>query len=106
MNLGETEDKTAFIERPAESRVFNVSVRGWLAILIIGSACLNAVATYLACISIMIWSGSSSAFEIKHLTDVDRNIHDLALIAIGYYFSKQEEHLARNRRQPEPPKTP
>jgi hypothetical protein len=97
MKLGATEEKTSFVERPGESRMFNVSVRGWLAILIIGTACINAAATYLACISILIWSGSTSAMDIKHLADVDKNIHDLALIAIGYYFSKAEEHLGRKK---------
>ena len=77
--------------------MFNVSVRGWLAILIIGTACFNAIATYLACISTMIWTGSVSAMDIKHLAEMDRNIHDLALIALGYYFGKADEHLSRKK---------
>lgn len=79
--------------------MFNVSVRGWLAIIIIGTACLDAIATSLACISTMIWSGSPSSLESKHLMDVNRSIHDLALIALGYYFGKAEEHLGRKKPQ-------
>lgn len=98
MKLGATEEKTGFIEKPGESRMFNVSVRGWLAILIIGTACFDSIATTLACISTMIWDGAASALESKHLVDSTRYIHDLALIALGYYFGKEErEHLGRKK---------
>ncbi|SRR6266550_6874245 len=91
------EDKTSqFVRRTRlPSHIFNVSVRGWLAILIIGTACLDAIATILGCVSVLIWTGSVVVFENKHLLDVNRGIMELALVALGYYFGKEErEHLS------------
>lgn len=97
------EDKTEFVKRKQlPSHIFNVSVRGWLAIMIIGTACLDGVASILGCVSVFIWSGSGAVFENKHLVDVNRTMHDLALMALGFYFGKEErEHLGRGQPTPE-----
>jgi hypothetical protein len=93
---GGLDDKTDFVTR--ESRVWNVSVRGWLAILIIGSVCFAGGALVLAHISIAIWNGSVLSLNDDTLKQWNGTIERLALVALGYYFGKEErEHLARKK---------
>ena len=96
MKILGAEDKTDFITR--ESRIWNVSVRGWLAILIIGSVCFAGAALVLAHISIAIWSGSVLSLSDETLKQWNGTIERLALVALGYYFGKEErEHLSRKK---------
>ena len=97
-----TEDKTTMFTKGGESRIWNVSVRGWLAIIIVGTVCIDAVATSMACISTLLWSNSAAALESKHLIDVNRSTHELALITLGYYFGKADEYLSRKRHEGTP----
>lgn len=95
-----TEDKTDFLNRDqGASRVFNVSVRGWLAILLIGSVCVAFVAHVLAAVSVSIYKGSMTVMDSDAIKLQIAMAERLALVALGYYFGKEErEHLRRGSR--------
>ena len=103
MKLGGTEDKTGIFERPAgESRVFNVSVRGWLALIIVGTACSCALSVVLAAVSVSILKSSLTPLSDPTVGLMFGGIKELGIFALGYYFAKdKEEHLRKK-----PPLTP
>ena len=94
------EEKTAFLQR--ESSAWNISVRGWLAIFLIGSVCVSFMGQMLASISLMIYTGSAAVMDNETLKLQVAMAERLALVALGYYFGKEErEHL--RRKTPTPP---
>lgn len=97
MKFSPTEDKTSFVERPGESRLLNVSVRGWLAILLIGSVSFSYLLHVLAAVSVAISGGNLSALNNESLNLQTAMSERLALVALGYYFGKAEEHLSRKK---------
>lgn len=102
MKVEPTEDKTEFLSRAGESRMFNVSVRGWLAIFLIGSVCFAFLLHVLAAITVAIHSGDLATFNNESLKLQIAMAERLALVALGYYFGKEgNEHLSR-KKQPTP----
>ena len=98
MKVDSTEDKTELFARPGESRMFNVSVRGWLAILLIGSVCFAFLVQMLTAASVAIYTGDMSAFNNELLKLQTAMAERLALVALGYYFGKEvNEHLSRKK---------
>jgi hypothetical protein len=94
------EEKTGFLQR--ESRVWNVSVRGWLAIFLIGSVCVAFLGHVLASISLMIYSGNAAVMDGETLKLQVAMAERLALVALGYYFGKEDrEQIKRKPPQPE-----
>jgi len=81
--------------------MFNVSVRGWLAILLIGSACFGYLLHMLAATTIAIHNGDMAVFNNDFLKVQNAMAERLALVALGYYFGKAEEHLSRKKPQKE-----
>jgi hypothetical protein len=105
--MNAVEDKTDFISRP-ESKVGGVSVRGWLALVIIFTACACALAVVLAAVSVSIYTGSLAALSNGAVSTMFSGVKELALIALGYYCGKgTSEHITRPVRKPaaDPPET-
>ena len=90
--------------------MFNVSVRGWLAILLIGSACFGYLLHMLAATTIAIHNGDMAVFNNDFLKVQNAMAERLALVALGYYFGKAEEHLSRKKpsqgKSPRSPRRP
>jgi len=106
VNPAMVDDKTDFISKP-ESKVWSVSVRGWLALIIVGSACFAACSVILAAVSVAIYKGSFVGLGETAITTMFSGLKDLGLIAIGYYFAKDErEHFGRSRKPTDEAKFP
>jgi len=101
MKFSPTEDKTSFVERAGESRLLNVSVRGWLAILLIGSVSFAYLLHVFAAVSVAITSGNLAALNNESLNLQTAMSERLALVALGYYFGKAEEHLMSRKKPTE-----
>lgn len=100
MKLGSIEEKTGFIQRSGESQIFNVSVRGWLAIILIGSVCFSYLLQMMAATTIAIKTEDLAVFNNECLKLQIAMGERLALLALGYYFGKAAEYLSRKK----PPK--
>lgn len=99
MKLDPTEDKTSFVSKPGESRIWNVSVRGWLALIIVGSVCFCVLAVVGAATSVAISSGSMAPFADHSITAMWAGLKELSLLVLGYYFAKElQEYFGRKER--------
>lgn len=75
-----------------------VSVRGWLALGLIGSVCIAFLGHVLAAVSVTIHNGDLAALNNEALKLQVAMAERLALVALGYYFGKQElEHFAKRK---------
>lgn len=52
--------------RGVESSIFNVSVRGWLALMAVGTVCYRAIV----------------------MPTPDQTLHDIVLLIVGFFFGK------------------
>lgn len=99
--MSQLEDKTDIIHKPlaAESRVWSVSVRGWLAIAIIGTICASTLSVVLAAVSVAIYTGSMQVLAGDPVTTMFSGLKELGFVALAYYFAKEErEHIGRPRK--------
>ena|ERR1051325_6009749 len=90
-----TAEKTGFIAKPGESRLAGVSVRGWIALIIICSACAESVFIVGSAASVAFHNGSVTPLSDPTVSLMFSGIKDLALIVLGYLFAKEEDHFKR-----------
>ena len=77
-----------------ESRIFNITVRGWLAIILVATVCLSHLTVVISSVVIAISTGNLST-----LTNfsVGEPLYSMSVAALGFYFGQQ------NIRQPQTP---
>ena len=68
------------------SHLFGVSVRGWIAVLVVGTVCVNQVGVMLtACYFALVKQDLSL---LGSQTSVTEPLYSLCTMAVGFYFGK------------------
>ena len=78
-------DDTA--EIGSDSRVFKVSIRAWLSLILIGTVCIMGLLD--AYVKAMLIMKGDQIAEIK----VQEPLYSAALLALGFYFGQKKESV-------------
>lgn len=70
-----------------ESKVFNVSVRGWLAVGLVATVCVSHIAVAVATVYNAITSNDFA--KVGTLTTIGEPLYSMSVAALGFYFGTQ-----------------
>lgn len=98
------EDQTTIITKPddssngdsshplsGESHLFNVTIRGWLAIFLVVTICLSHLMSIIP--SILIAYKKMDLSYLNNITTIGEPLYSMSIAALGFYFGQ------RNRSQ-------